>query len=359
MGTLHALAVIAGALAVVAVGLSALHTVVLPRDESVLLTRAVFAVAQRLFQFRAGMSRTYEARDRVMARFAPVALMLLPAVWVAAMIGGFTLVQWGVGPHRWRAAFVLSGASLTTLGFAPPPSLPSELAAVAEAVIGLGLVAMLISYLPSIYSSFERRELAVTMLDVRAGSPPSSVALLVRHHRIGRPESATELFGVWETWFADVEETHTSQRALAFFRSPLPGRSWITAAGAVLDAAALSLSTVDVPREPEPQLCIRAGFLALRRIADLFDVDYDPDPRPTDQITLSRAEYDEACDVLAAAGVPLVADREQAWRDFRGWRVNYDVVLVALAGLLMAPYAPWSSDRSAAFGRRRPVRRRR
>lgn len=357
MGLLHALAVAAGTLIIVAVGLSALHTVVLPRDEAMLLTRAVYALVQWLFRLRAGLSRTYQGRDRVMARFAPLALVLLPAVWVTAMVGGFTLVQWGVGPHRWRAAFVLSGASLTTLGFSAPHSLPSEVASVTEAVIGLGLVALLISYLPSIYSSFERRELAVTMLDVRAGTPPSAVALLVRHHRIGRPERVTELFGSWETWFADVEETHTSQRALAFFRSPLPGRSWVTAAGAVLDAAALTLSCVDVPREPEPQLCIRAGFLTLRRIADLFDVDHDPDPQPTDPISVSRAEFDEAYETLAAAGVPLVEDREQAWRDFQGWRVNYDVVLVALAGLLMAPYAVWSSDRSIAVGRRRRVRK--
>lgn len=347
MVLVHALAVLGGAIIVIGVGLSALHTVVLPRDESVLLTRTVFNVVQRAFQLRARFGRSYEARDRVMARYAPVALVMLPGAWVAAIICGFTLVQWGLGPHGWRAAFVLSGASLTTLGFSSPRALPSEVAAVAEAVIGLGLVALLISYLPSIYASFERRELAVTMLEVRAGEPPSAIELLIRHFRIGRPERAVQLFASWESWFADVEETHTSQRALVFFRSPLPGRSWITAAGAVLDAAALFLALVDTPREPEPQLCIRAGFLALRRIASVFGIAFDAAPLPTDPITISRSEFDDACVALADAGVPLRSDREQAWRDFRGWRVNYDVVLVALAGLVMAPYAPWSSDRSA------------
>lgn len=353
MGSVHVLAVVVGALVAGGVGLSALRTVVLPRDEAVRLTRAVFGGVQRVFELRAKLSRTYEARDRVMARYAPVALVLLPGAWVAVVIGAFTLVQWGLGAHGWREAFVLSGASLTTLGFSTPRSLPAEVAAVAEAVMGLGLVALLISYLPSIYASFERRELAVTMLEVRAGDPPSAVALLGRHFRIGRPERMADLFASWEKWFADVEETHTSQRSLPFFRSPLPGRSWVTAAGAVLDAAALHLSVVDAPREPEPQLCIRAGFLALRRIADLFGVAYDPDPAPSDPITISREEFDEACVSLAEAGVPLVENRDAAWRDFRGWRVNYDVALVALAGLLMVPFAPWSSDRSAAFSRRR------
>jgi hypothetical protein len=121
-----------------------------------------------------------------------------------------------------------------------------------------------------------------------------------------------------------------------------------------LDAAALMSSTVDIPRTPEAQLCIRAGFVALRHIADFFNIQHHPDPHFPDQpISISRQEFDEACDQMAAAGVPIKADREQAWQDFAGWRVNYDTVLLALAQLLMAPYAPWSSDR----GLQRMVRR--
>ena len=138
----------------------------------------------------------------------------------------------------------------------------------------------------------------------------------------------------------------------AFFRSPLPGRSWITAAGALLDSAALLLSTIDTPHQPEPQLCIRSGFLSLRRIADFFGIPSDPDPAPTDPITVDRSEFDEACRTLAAAGVPLRDDLDDAWRNFAGWRVNYDRVLVSLAGFLMAPLAPWSSDRSIYYRQR-------
>ena len=162
-----------------------------------------------------------------------------------------------------------------------------------------------------------------------------------------------ELFTAWETWFVDIEETHTSQPGLAWFRSPLPGRSWITAAGAVLDGAALVTAVVDAPPSAEPQLCIRAGFLSLRRIADAFGIGYEPDPRPDDPISIDRSEFDDACRRLAEGGVPIKADLDQAWRDFNGWRVNYDEVLVALAGRLMAPTAPWSSDRSSLGSRRR------
>jgi hypothetical protein len=121
----------------------------------------------------------------------------------------------------------------------------------------------------------------------------------------------------------------------------------VTASGAVLDGASLRASTVDRPRSPDAELCIRAGYIALRRIADFFGVDHNPDPHwPEVSISIDRREFDQVCRELAEAGVPLKRDLEQAWRDFAGWRVNYDRVLLALAALTMAPYAPWSSDRS-------------
>ena len=156
----------------------------------------------------------------------------------------------------------------------------------------------------------------------------------------------------WEQWFADIEESHTSLAALVFFRSPQPDHSWVTAAGAILDAAALLRSTLDVPHDAQADLCIRAGYLALRRIADYFNISYNRDPKPGDPISINRDEFDAAYDQLAAANVPMKTDRDQAWRDFSGWRVNYDTVLLALAAITMAPYAPWSSDRSLLPARR-------
>jgi hypothetical protein len=157
------------------------------------------------------------------------------------------------------------------------------------------------------------------------------------------------MFARCEQLFADVEETHTSQDELVFFRSPLPDRSWVTAAGGILDGAAFAASTLDRPRDPTAELCIRAGYLCLRRVAGFFSVSYDDDPAPTDPISVAREEYDEVYDQLAAVGVPLKPDRDQAWRDFSGWRVNYDTVLTALAALVMAPEAPWSSDRPSSY----------
>jgi hypothetical protein len=103
---------------------------------------------------------------------------------------------------------------------------------------------------------------------------------------------------------------------------------------------------VDIPPDPRADLCIRAGFLALRSIASFFRVPFNPDPHfPSDPISVSRAEFDLACQELATQGLPLKADREQAWLGFAGWRVNYDRVLLALAAITMAPASPWTGDR--------------
>jgi hypothetical protein len=111
----------------------------------------------------------------------------------------------------------------------------------------------------------------------------------------------------------------------------------------------LTLAAVDIPPDAQASLCLRAGYLALRRVSDFFSIPYNPDPKPDDPITIRREEFEAACDELTRAGVPLHSDRDQAWRDFAGWRVNYDSVLLALAGLVMAPEAPWSSDRAANY----------
>lgn len=230
---------------------------------------------------------------------------------------------------------------------------------ITQSAAGIGLLALLISYLPSIYGVFARRETAVALLETRAGSPPSGPNMIVRFYRIGWPGGFDEVWKDWQTWFVELEESHSSMPALVFFRSPQPDRSWITAAGAVLDGAALVVSTLDRDRDPEAQLLIRSGYVSLRRLASYFNIPFDPDPRPDDPISVTREEFDEACERMARAGVPLRADRDQAWRDFAGWRVNYDGVLVALAGYTDAPPAPWSSDRAQPWRRPPLVLRRR
>jgi hypothetical protein len=331
---------------------SAIRTFILPRSTPDFLPGLVFGTVRFLFDLRAKKARSYEERDRVMALYAPVGLMFLLPAWLTFVLVGYMGMFWAIGVRPWQAAFVVSGSSLLTLGFAPVNNVSQTILAFSEATLGLILVALLIAYLPTMYSAFSRREAAVAMLEVRAGSPPSAVEMILRFSRIHGLNRLAEQWVIWETWFTEIEESHTSLAALVFFRSPQPDRSWITAAGAVLDAAALTASTLDLTRDPQAELCIRAGYLALRRIADFFDIPYPPAPQPDDPISISREEFEAAYEQLAQQDVPLKPDRDRAWRDFAGWRVNYDTVLLALAGLTMAPYAPWSSDRSLPFRRR-------
>lgn len=357
MGALRVLAFAAGAVIVLRTVMSAVRTFVVPRPAPVVLTRLVFVASRRLFAVALARKRTDRERDDLLALFAPLTLLLLPGAWLALVLSGYTAMHWAVEADGWRRALEVSGSSLLTLGFARPHGMAATLLALAEAAMGVGLLALLITYLPTMYGAFARRETAVSLLEVRAGTPPSAVEMIVRFHTIHGLDELDELWSSWESWFADVEESHTSLASLPHFRSPRPGRSWVTAAGAILDAASLRVSTLDLPGEPSAELCIRAGYLALRHIADFFAIPHDDNPGPATPISITRQEFDEALDLLAGAGVPLRHDREKAWADFRGWRVNYDTVLIALAGLVTAPPAPWSSDRAVAY-KRPPFRRR-
>jgi hypothetical protein len=171
------------------------------------------------------------------------------------------------------------------------------------------------------------------------------VEMVLRYWRLERMQELNAVWEEWERWFVDVEETHTSFSALVFFRAPQADHSWVTAAGAVLDGAALTISSIDVPHDVRADICIRAGYLSLRRIAEGYGIRYERQPSPGDPISITRQEWDDAIDDLAASGVPIKPDRDQAWLDFAGWRVNYDTVLLELADLTDAPYAMWSSDR--------------
>jgi len=319
--------------------LSAVRSFVVPRGDNDPLTRFAFRTIRKVFTLVAPPSRSYEFRDRVMAYYGPIALILLPAYWLVLLALGFAAMYWALGDAPIEA-FVVSGSSLLTLGFERPDVPFGSLLAFVEAAIGLALVALLISYLPTIYSAFSRRELLVSLLEVRADSPPSPVVMITRMQRLSGLGALHDMWERWEQWFAELEEAHTSLPVLVFYRSQQNDHSWVNAAGAMMDAAAIVRSSVAIEGDVQGDLMIRAGYLALRRIALYFKIPFDAHPSPNDATSIDRARFDEALAVMEQAGVPLVADRDQAWRDFNGWRVNYDTVLRALERLAMAP-TPW------------------
>jgi hypothetical protein len=337
-----------GLAVVIATFFSALSTFVLPRAARSELNRLVFGILRRIIEIPLRFTDDYRRRDSIMAYYAPIGLMLLVPTWYALVSLGYTAMYWGLGYGSWFECFRLSGSSLLTLGFESSTGLLINILVFSEAILGLILVALLIAYLPSMYSAFSRREQSVNLLAVRAGDPPSAIEMILRFNRIHGLDRLDDYWKEWEIWFADIEETHTVLPALVFFRSPKPEHSWVIAAGTVLDAASITLSSLEIPYNASAALCIRAGFLALRSIIDYFDIPYPVDPHfPETSISISKSEFESALDRLAEAGVPVKNDRDQAWMDYAGWRVNYDRTYIALCNLTMAPKAMWSGDRPA------------
>jgi hypothetical protein len=345
---LQLIAAILGLLVIGRTVLSAVRTFVVPRGVNDRLTWVAFRIIRKGFDLAAPPSRPYAVRDRILAYYGPIALILLPAWWLVLLVAGFGAVFWALGLPA-QEALVASGSSLLTLGFLEPRVPLGDILAFIEAAIGLAMVALLISYLPTIYGAFSRRELLVSMLEVRADTPPSPVVMITRMHRLHGLDALHAMWERWEQWFAEVEESHSSLPVLVFYRSQQASQSWVNAAGAIMDAAALVRSSVAIPMDVQADLVIRSGYLALRRISDFFRFPYDPDPKPTDATSIDRGKFDAALEVLAQAGVPLVDDRDQAWRDFNGWRVNYDVVLRRLERLTVAPVPWWERPMRSAW----------
>jgi hypothetical protein len=291
-------------------------------------------------------AKSYERKEAIFAYFAPIGLLLLVPAWYILLTIGYAGLYWSLGAGDIFTSFRLSGSSLLTLGFETSDNIFINLLIFSEATLGLILVALLIAYLPTMYAAFSRREEFVNLLEVRAGNPPSSVEMLLRFNRIQGLGKMDEYWSSWEAWFAQVEESHSTLPMLVFFRSPRGDQSWITAGGTVLDAAALTLSALDLPPSAAASLCLRAGFLSFRRIAENFNLTFPQDPHfPETPISIDEREFMTVLDRLEKAGIPLKEDRAQAWQNFAGWRVNYDHTLIALSRMVMAPSGFWSSDR--------------
>ena len=239
---------------------SAISTFVLPRSARSQLNRILFGLLRRVLEKMMHFAKTFEQKDAIFAYYAPIGLLLLVPTWYVLMTIGYAAMYWSLDVGDLYTVLRLSGSSLLTLGFATSENILVNLLVFSEATLGLILVALLIAYLPTMYSAFSRREEFVNLLEVRAGSPPSSVEMLLRFQRIHGLERLAEYWNSWEVWFADLEESHTILPALVFFRSPRGNQSWITAAGTILDCAALTLSALDVSYAPSAALCIRAGF---------------------------------------------------------------------------------------------------
>jgi Ion channel len=349
---LNALSIAVG-LAVIALTMSdVFQSVVMPRATgrrfriSFYVWRVMWHVWPRLARrvYRADGDR----QEEFLAIFAPFMLTAMIGIWVALLIFGFGALLWGMRGGIWPAhlgfgtTLYFAGTSLLTIGFGDivgrgvAPRLVSVLAALA----GLSFLSILTAFLFAIFGSFQQRETFVVTIAARAGSPPSGVNLLAIAGYSLTAEDLSPLMIDAQRWAAAVMESHLAYPMLAFFRSSHDDQSWIGTLGTLLDAATLLMTTVAGVRDGQARIFYNVGRHATRDLSKYFGVGI-----AEEAVGIERAEFDHACDRLAAAGYAL-RDRDEAWQRFANLRTSYAPHLNLLARFFEIPPLQWIGDRS-------------
>ena len=344
-------AAVVGGLLVLAVASSVTVTLIVSRPVNSRLTRWVDWMVDWAYQKVVGHVADHLRWDRMRATQAAALLLAQLAAWLIVAYAGFALLLWPFATRGVASAFVDAGSSLFTLGFAVPAGTAPAVIVFLAAATGLVILTLQIAYLPTLYAAFNRRETQVVLLSERAGVPSWGPELLARtHYALGTGVSTLDtmpdLYARWESWAADVAESHTTYPVLVRFRSPGPLSSWVTALLAVLDSAALflALSPEAAPVVPA-RLCLRGGFRCLNRIARVMGFDIPEEPGPDAGTSVTYAEFLDAVGRMREVGFPIERDPADAWPDFVGWRVNYEQAAYAVAAAVYAVPALWSGPR--------------
>lgn len=333
-----------GAILYLLTTLSVVKTLVIPRGRLPRIPLLIDHALEFIYAKVCSLTRSYERRDSIRASQAAALIFLDLLVWVCLYLLAFSMMMFPALSSFPRAVRE-AGASLLTLGFVSTPTPWATTVDFLAGFTGLVIVALQISYLPTLYAAFNRRETEVTLLSSRVGDPPWGPEFLART-RIGFVD--TEVLGIyraWERWSADVAESHATYPVLLRFRSPSPYASWVVSLLAVLDSAALYLSLAPSEAPVEARLALRMGFECLRKVAVTVGIPYDSDPSPTDPLELSFDEFCHGVDRIRSSGFPIERSDEEAWKHFRGWRVNYEAIAYRLAQGIDAVPALWSGPR--------------
>ncbi len=283
----------------------------------------------------------FEARDRLLSFVGPAAMVLLFVLWLCLILFGLALVIWWNSGVNLADAIGIAGSSVFTLGIVTAAGAGPRTLEILAAGIGFGVIALEIAYLPALYNAFATRETEVTLLAARGGTPAWGPEILARHFWLDTMVELPPLYANWERWAAAVSESHANYPGLMWFRSPVSSRSWLVALVAMMDSAALyhAVSPTQTPRQA--RLCLSMGIRCMRSMARALRIPYDPDPLPSAGIRLTRAEFEDGYRRLEEVEFPIERDLDESWRNFQGWRVNYEPIVDALTQLIAPPPAPW------------------
>ncbi|MBV8526723.1 MAG: hypothetical protein JOZ75_00250 [Candidatus Dormibacteraeota bacterium] len=287
------------------------------------------------------------AADLVLNAYPAVSLLGLLVVWLVGLLFGWALVYRGLGEPvgaggDWAMTLYFAGTGLLAASFGAAHGTAAELLSLVETVMGLGTVALLISYLPALYGAYSTREAKLLTLDDPVGGRLTPVRVIAVHAPHGDLEFFHRFCADWEEWTAEVLESHSSYPMLALFRSQHAGQSWITALGVVIDAAALACASIVDADAREPYFLYRRGQRAVVDIASRLDVPHEP--WLVDW--LNRDLFEAAWAQLLTLGVPL-RDQEEAFERLRELRSRYGLRLQELIDYLLAPHGFWGHSAEA------------
>ncbi len=342
---MNIVAAIAGLVLVIAVWRVAVLTLVVARPTRARLLYSGWIAVVRAPVDLIARRLPYPARDSLLAPMASVVMVSLVPFWLVLFWLGYGLMFFGFGHLGLRGSLREAGSSLFTLGFSSPAGgAPTAIAFVA-AGSGPLLIALLISYLPTLYGAFNRRETEVSLLAGRGGNLAWGPDILLRYQWSGLRSELGNLYGDWERLIADLAESHSSYPILVQFRSPDARRSWITSMIAVMDAAAIQLARTPSTAPGSSRLVITGGSSALVAISRSLGLPVVEDPLPTDPIDVSYEEFLQAWQQLDRIGFPSETSAETAYAHFRGWRVNWEPQAYRIARLVQAPPLAWTGPR--------------
>ncbi|MGA2890433.1 MAG: potassium channel family protein [Terracidiphilus sp.] len=343
---------VAGIVCLFAVLLDAFQTIILPRRASgrFRLTRIFYVITWRPWAFFARRLRDPRKRESAFSYYGPLSLIFLLVVWASVMVVGFALIFYSLGsPFNdsaqgpgFRSDLYVSGTTIFTLGLGDvtPHGAWSRELIILEAGTGFGFLAVVMGYFPVLYSAFSRREVNISLLDARAGSPPTAAELMRRHSYEGGDNALSLLLLEWERWSAELLESHISYPLLCYFRSQHNNQSWISALTAVLDTSALLIAGVQGHEARQAQLTFamaRHAMVDLSQIFSLAPVNDAPDRLPPER-------YEQLYSLLCQSGVKVCRDGHSIER-LRDMRALYEGYAAALANYLRMPLPPWIADR--------------
>ena len=287
------------------------ETIIFPRrvTRRVRLTRLFYRYTWLAWSKIATTASSKKGSETYLSFYGPLSLMVLLVIWAAALIFGFGMIHWAVGSvsssggavNSFGNCLYFSGTNFFTLGLGDVSSqtIPGRILTVLEAGLGLGFLALLIAYLPALNQSFASREETISLLDARAGSPPTAMEMLRRHgHENGLQELA-QFLNLWERWSSELLESHLSYPVLAYFRSQHDNQSWLAALTAILDATSLVMTYLGTPCKKQAELTFA---MARHAVVDLSIV-FDTPPYQPNEDRLSPADLNRLKASLSNYGV--------------------------------------------------------